>query len=79
METNVVELRYKMKKVLQALDRREKVKLLYHGKMKGTIYPVSQATSQKITSHPFFGMFKADTRSVSDVMDDLRGSRHRAV
>ncbi len=39
MKASVDDLRYKMNEVLKALDRREKVTLIYHGKVKGTIVP----------------------------------------
>lgn len=39
MEASIVDLRYKMKDVLQSLDRNENVKIYYHGKLKGIIYP----------------------------------------
>jgi len=41
MRASVVDLRYKMNEVLKALDRREKVTLIYQGKVKGTIDPSS--------------------------------------
>jgi hypothetical protein len=34
MEASVLDLRYRMDEVLKALDRREKVIILYHGKVK---------------------------------------------
>jgi hypothetical protein len=37
MKATVVDLRYKMNEILKALDRREKVTLLYHGKIKGRL------------------------------------------
>ena len=45
MEASIVDLRYKMKEVLQSLDRNETVKIYYHGKLKGIIQPVK--TKQK--------------------------------
>ena len=41
MEASVVDLRYKMKDVLAALERREEIRIMYHGRVKGTIIPVS--------------------------------------
>jgi antitoxin (DNA-binding transcriptional repressor) of toxin-antitoxin stability system len=79
MEASVVDLRYKMKDVLEALERREKVRILYHGKLKGTIIPASGAQKLKIADHPFFGMRAAEKASVSEMMDNLRGGRHNAL
>ena len=58
MEASVLDLRYKMKTVLEALERREEVRILYHGKIKGTIVPASRKREAKIADHPFFGMKK---------------------
>jgi len=76
MQATVVDLRYRMKEVLRALRRREKIKILYHGKVEGTIVPQSNATAEKITDHPFFGMRRSDKRSVNEIMHEIRGSRY---
>ena len=39
MQATIVDLRYKMKEVLKALDRKEPVTIVYHGKEKGVILP----------------------------------------
>jgi hypothetical protein len=39
MKATVVDLRYKMNDVLKALDRNEKVTVLYRGKVKGVLIP----------------------------------------
>ena len=41
MKATVSDLRCKMGDVLRALHRRETVTILYHGKVKGTIVPVT--------------------------------------
>ncbi len=79
MEANVVDLRYKMNKVLKALDRREEVNLLFHGKLKGTIYPNRTSHELKVKESAFYGMLKHDRRPVQDVMESLRGGRHHAL
>jgi antitoxin (DNA-binding transcriptional repressor) of toxin-antitoxin stability system len=79
MEASILDLRYKMKEVLQALERREKVRILYHGKEKGTIIPTDSGTSEKVKEHPFFGMSRKQKRPVSDLMQDLRGGRYNAL
>lgn len=77
MQASVLDLRYKMKEVLQALERRETVTVLYHGKTKGTIIPCEESKSAfGIKDHPFFGMNKKNKRSVSAIMDQLRGGRY---
>jgi antitoxin (DNA-binding transcriptional repressor) of toxin-antitoxin stability system len=79
MNASVVDLRYKMSEVLEALERREKVTILYHGKVKGTIVPVDERGTRRVTEHPFFGMAADDARPVDEVMEELRGGRHRAL
>ena len=76
MEASVVDLRYKMNEVLKALDRNETVKILYHGKVKGILMPVSRKTDQKVSSHPFFGMDKDEKEGVAQKMERLRGARY---
>jgi len=39
MKASVVDIRYKMTEVLDALERSESVAILYHGKTKGIIQP----------------------------------------
>ncbi len=79
MKATIVDLRYKMKNVLKALDRGERVQILYHGKVKGIIQPRRGGTNKKIKAHPFFEMNKADKRSVSEIMEELRGSRSNDI
>tara|TARA_Y100000031_G_C8153361_1_gene353432 strand:- start:539 stop:778 length:240 start_codon:yes stop_codon:yes gene_type:complete len=79
MEASVVDLRYKMNDVLKALDRNEKIKILYHGKVKGIIMPVTNKEYKKVEDHPFFGMSKNNEKSVLDELKELRGSRYNGI
>lgn len=79
MKATVLDLRYKMNEVLKALDKREKVTLLYHGRVKGTIYPEGEKGRIKVEDHPFFGMNAREDRSVSQRVEALRRSRSDAV
>ena len=72
MKATIVDLRYKMNDVLKALDRNEKVTVLYRGKVKGVLVPSGEKKHLKIAEHPFFGMSSQETKkSVSNLMDDL--------
>ncbi|HKZ16964.1 MAG TPA: hypothetical protein VJ161_05790, partial [Geobacteraceae bacterium] len=73
---SIVDLRYRMSEVLNALARRERVQILYHGKVKGIIVPAEEETGVKVADHPFFGLDK-EHRPVEEIMDELRGGRHR--
>jgi len=77
MTATIVDLRYKTKKILEALDRRESVTLLYHGKVKGTIIPTHSKTKIRAQDHTFFGSMAHDKRTVSQIIDKLRTPRYR--
>ncbi len=79
MKATIVDLRYKMKKVLKALDRGETVEILYHGKVKGTIKPQRNKTEKKVKDHVFFGMHTALKKPVSEEMEELRSLRHNDI
>jgi hypothetical protein len=79
MKATVVELRYKMKEVLKALEQRENVTILYHGKVKGIIIPAKTDSTEKVEEHPFFGMNQDDSASVLEQMDKLRRPRFHAL
>lgn len=76
MEASIVDLRYKMKSVLKALDRNEKVRILYHGKEKGIMVPVGLNSTKKVTEHPFFAMSKKMKKTVPQIMRSLRSPRY---
>jgi len=79
MEATVVDLRYKMNDVLKALDRKEKVTIRYHGKVKGVIVPAAEAKSggRRVKDHPFFGMTKESKKDVLKELEELRGLRYK--
>jgi antitoxin (DNA-binding transcriptional repressor) of toxin-antitoxin stability system len=76
MNASVLDLRYKTSDILAALEKREQVTILYHGKPKGTIIPLEDSTSGKVCEHEFFNMYAQETESVEEVMERLRGGRH---
>ena len=80
MKATVVDLRYKMNDVLKALERNERVTVLYRGKIKGILIPSGGKKQMKITDHPFFGMSsRLSKKSVLDDMDDLRRGRYNDI
>jgi hypothetical protein len=81
VKATVVDLRYKMNDVLKALDRNEKVTVLYRGKVKGVLIPPEKKTHLKITDHPFFGMTAQapPNKSVLDELNDLRKPRYNDI
>jgi hypothetical protein len=75
VKATVLDLRYRMKLVLKALDRGEKVTVFCHGKFKGTIIPAGADSALRVKDHPFFGMAADEAKPVSSEMDELRKSR----
>lgn len=78
MKATILDLRYRMNEVLKALERNEKVAILYHGKLKGVITAGAEARGTKVAEHPFFNMRKG-AKSVEQEMDRLREGRYRAI
>ena len=79
MKASVVDLRYRMKDVLKALERNEEVSILYHGKLKGTIKPNTRSQPWSVRDHAFFNMSSASNQSVEGQMETLRGGRFSAL
>ena len=79
MKANIVDLRYKMKNVLKALNRKERVEILYRGKSKGIIIPVHESSQKSVKDHPFFGLLAKEKISVGKTMESLREGRYLAL
>jgi len=58
MKASIVDLRYRMKDVLKAVDRGETVTVLYRGKEKARLVPIGAAGTEPVAAHPAFGMWK---------------------
>ena len=76
MNATIVDLRYKTKQILAALERRETVSVMYHGTIKATLVPVARTSTVKVQDSAFFGMKSKERQTVVQVMDGLRGGRH---
>ncbi len=72
MNASILDLQYRMKDILRALDRGQSVKILYHGKLKGTLIPPQTISSKNIQDHPFFGMLQNEKESVEVQINKLR-------
>jgi len=73
MQASIIDLRYKMKNVLQALARNETVEVHYHGKLKGILAPAHAEEKQRVKDHPFFGCDQ--NIDVNQTMQALRKGR----
>lgn len=76
MKASIVDLRYKTRDILQALERNETVTILYHGKVRGVITPAGRKPARDIREHPLFGLRRDAAESVQDEMKRLRKPRH---
>jgi len=79
MKASIIDLRYRMKNVLEALSRREEVLVMQRGKVRGRLIPEEGSSSIAVASHPFFGSRKKAKKSVEQVMQELRKTRNRAI
>lgn len=76
MNATIVDLRYKMKEVLRALNQKESVQVFYHGKPTAVILPVTEMKKPiPVKNHPFFKM-NVSKETVEQTMTRLRGGRY---
>jgi hypothetical protein len=75
MDASILDLRYKMRNVLNALNRRERVRVLYHGKVKGEIIPIKGNRNIKTSQHCIFGMLKNQNENPAEIVAKMRRSR----
>lgn len=77
MKASIVDLRYRMKEVLKAVDRGETVTVLYRGKEKAKLVPIKAAKPERIREHPAVGMWKdrKDMRDPAGWVGKLRQAR----
>jgi antitoxin (DNA-binding transcriptional repressor) of toxin-antitoxin stability system len=80
MNASIVDLRYRMKDVLRAIDRGETVTVLYRGKAKAALMPISSAAgtsnkdAPKTADQPLFGLWN-DREDLTDPAAWLRNVR----
>ncbi|MCC6123538.1 MAG: type II toxin-antitoxin system prevent-host-death family antitoxin [Pirellulales bacterium] len=83
MKATVLDLRRRMREVLDALERKESVTISHRGKVKGVIYP-KDAPPRKYASlaeHPAVGMWKdrEDMKDVEQYVRQIRRGRGHAL
>jgi len=74
MNATIVDLRYRMKDVLRAIDRGETVTILYRGKEKARLTPVAHESAAKTKDQPLFGMWR-DRDDLADPASWVRNLR----
>lgn len=77
MKASVMDLRYKTKEVLRALEANEEILVTHRGTTKAKIVPISGPTSGKsmIANHPAVGMWKDVNESVPGMITRIRSPR----
>jgi len=65
MKATIVDLRYRMKDVLRAIDRGETVTVLHRGKEKARLMPIAAKKRARVADHPAVGMW-ADRKDMAD-------------
>ncbi len=81
MDARIVDLRYRMKEVLGAIDRGETVTVLHRGKAKAKLTPIGPAPDDarpRTKDQPLFGMWKSreDLRDPASYVRSVRRPRH---
>ncbi|MBE3124500.1 MAG: type II toxin-antitoxin system Phd/YefM family antitoxin [Acidobacteria bacterium] len=85
MKASVLDLRRRMKDILNSLKRNEPVTLLRRGKVVGTIQPPEAAPASgsglRASAHPAFGMWRdrPDLEDVEAAVERLRGARFNTL
>ena len=80
MNATIVDLRYRMRDVLRAIDRGETVTVLYRGKAKAALTPISPPLGAsakgepKTADQPLFGLW-SDRDDLTDPASWLRNVR----
>ena len=75
MKATIVDLRYRMKDVLKAVERGEPVTVLHRGKEKAYILPKQEkASAARVRAHAAFGLW-TDRRDLANVPEYVRRLR----
>lgn len=77
MKASVMDLRYRTKEILRALDAKEEITLTHRGTERGRIIPIGQTNDdpQSFGSHPAVGMWADSSESVPDLIERIRKPR----
>lgn len=79
MNATLVDLRYRTKDIMRAIERNETVKIYAHGKLKAEMTPVRSAPEKKarvsLLDDPYVGSQKDDPEPVQDKVRRLRTRR----
>jgi prevent-host-death family protein len=83
MKASILDLRRRMRDVLDALERNEPVTILHRGVEKGVIVSTASTHSRAeiVSDHPAFGIWKdrEDFGDVAQAVRQLRKGRYNAI
>lgn len=80
MQVGMFEAKTQLSKLVAAVRDGEEVTLTQHGKPVARIVPMEERTyGADFSQHPAFGMLSNDTRSVEEIMQEIRKPRHDAI
>jgi antitoxin (DNA-binding transcriptional repressor) of toxin-antitoxin stability system len=77
MKASVMDLRYRTKEVLRALEANEEIVLTHRGNRKGKIVPIAAESSErmKVASHEAVGMWADEVETVDEKLVRIRKPR----
>jgi antitoxin (DNA-binding transcriptional repressor) of toxin-antitoxin stability system len=77
MKASVMDLRYRTKEVLRALEANEEIVLTHRGNQKGKIVPMAAESSPraKVASHEAVGMWADESEPVAEKLRRIRKPR----
>jgi len=77
VKATILDLRYRTKDVLKAVERGETITVLHRGKVKASIVPAPAKARRPLRQDPAFGMWKGrkDLANVTRFVRDLRRGR----
>lgn len=77
MKASVMDLRYRTREILRALEAKEEITLTHRGTEKGTIIPTTPqpSDSKSLASHPAVGMWADHEESVPALIARIRQPR----
>ena len=77
MKASVMDLRYRTREILRALEANEEITLTHRGTEKGTIIPTTSRPSdaESLANHPAVGMWADHQESVPALIARIRQPR----
>jgi antitoxin (DNA-binding transcriptional repressor) of toxin-antitoxin stability system len=77
MKASVMDLRYRTREILRALEEGAEITLTHRGKVKGRILPLRKASAgtRCLAEHEAVGMWADQTETVEEMVERIRKPR----